>query len=392
MTELRIAISANSSWNVCNFRGNLIRELLAHGFEVIVVAPRDGHSWRLEALGCSFTPIPMDRGGTNPWADFLLFLRYIQTFKRVKPHLFIGYTIKPNIIGSLAARCLRISVINNISGLGTAFIQGGWLAALAEWGYAVALRHSKAVFFQNPDDRQLFVAKRLVRSEQSVLIPGSGIDLASFLPETPCISTTFTFLLVGRLLWDKGIGEYIKAAQRVRNIRSNVRFQLLGPLDVDNRTAIDLQTLQRWAEEGVVEYLGHTDDVRPFIENADCIVLPSYREGTPRVLLEAAAMGRPVIATDVPGCRQVVDNGITGFLCRVRDQGDLACKMLMMLDLAPRDREAMGRAGREKVEREFDERIVFDRYLKAIYSDLRHGPQTQQRSSRSFPRREGSRS
>ena len=211
----------------------------------------------------------------------------------------------------------------------------------------------------------------MVQGHHARLLPGSGIDLTHFRSSpSPQQAGGFRFLLVARLLWDKGIGEYIDAARRLRDEAPEVRCQLLGFADADNRTAIQRGQVQKWVEEGVVDYLGHATDVRPFIAAADCIVLPSYREGLPRVLLEAAAMAKPLIATDVPGCRHLVQDGKNGFLCTVRDSASLAEAMLKMARLPSGDRQRMGAFARSNVEEQFDERIVIDRYLLAVREAL----------------------
>jgi len=367
-----VLIASNSVWSLVNFRQGLIKALIAKGYDVVALAPRDEHVQRLTQLGCRYAPLPMDNKGTSPLEDFVLLARFLRLIRQERPVIFLGYTIKPNIYGSLAARALGIPAINMISGLGTAFIRGGWLQAVVHRLYALSLKRSSRVFFLNDDDRMLFVDHGLVQHEQAVLLPGEGIDLAQFRPVTGDRDgdNEFRFLLAARLLWDKGVREYIEAAGIVRSKHPRVRFQLLGFLDVENRTAIDRQTVEGWVGEGVAEYLGATDDVRPFLAAADCVVLPSYREGTSRILLEAAAMARPIIATDVPGCREVVDDGVNGFLCRVRDAENLAEKMLQMIALHAEQRAAFGLAGRRKVEVEFDEKIVIERYLEAIDSAL----------------------
>jgi glycosyltransferase involved in cell wall biosynthesis len=223
------------------------------------------------------------------------------------------------------------------------------------------------VFFQNPDDRQLFADAGLARSEATELLPGSGIALSRYQPSAQAESGHgFRFLLVGRMLINKGVCEFAEAARMVRRRIPAARFQLLGPVHETNPNLVPIATIRAWEAEGLVEYLGVTDDVRPYIAAAHCVVLPSYREGVPRTLLEAAAMARPMIATDVPGCRDVVDDRINGLLCRVRDPDDLAAKMLEMAAMPIEMRCRMGVAGRTKVEREFDEALVIRKYLDAI--------------------------
>jgi glycosyltransferase involved in cell wall biosynthesis len=365
----KIILSINTSWNIVNFRSGLVRALRRKGFEVVALSPDDAYADRLAELGCRHVPLAMDNKGTNPLRDAGLFLRYLMVLRRERPAAFLGWTIKPNVYGSLAARLLGVPVINNVSGLGTAFLSAGWLNRVVRLLYRAAFARSARVFFQNRDDLALFAASHLVRPDQAGLLPGSGVDLQHFAP-APLVRRPPgdgpVFLLVARLLWDKGVAEYVKAAQLVKAAVPGARFQLLGFLDVENRTAVPRASVETWVRDGVVEYLGHADDVRPHLAAADCVVLPSYREGTPRSLLEAAAMARPLIATDVPGCREVVDEGINGWLCRPANADDLAERMLRFATLDEKARAEMGRQSRLKAEREFSEDIVVDAYLSEL--------------------------
>jgi len=368
-------ISANSSWNIYNFRAGLVRSLEQTGYEVLAAAPEDEYSSRLERLGCKYHSLSMDSKGRSPIHDSVLFLRYLHLLRRVRPDVFLGYTIKPNIYGSVAAHSLGIPVINNISGLGTVFLRETWLTRLVKLLYWGALHGSRTAFFQNEEDRNLFVRLGLLRTDRAVLIPGSGIDLDKFSPRASpanAAPATFkTFLLVARLIWDKGVGEYAEAARVVKRLFPDARFQILGFLDVENRNAIPRSQMHAWVKEGNVEYLGAADDVRPALAAASCAVLPSYyREGTPRTLLEAAAMAKPIITTDTPGCRNVVDDGVNGYLCAPRDPEDLADKLIAFLSLEPARRRQMGVASRIKVEAQYDERIVVAHYSAAIESAI----------------------
>jgi glycosyltransferase involved in cell wall biosynthesis len=371
-----VVISINSSWNIANFRKGLVVGLMKAGYRVVALAPSDAHSARLVELGLDFHPIEMDQQGVSPAQDLLVLWRYWRALRAIKPAIFLGYTAKPNIYGSIAAHALGIPVINNVAGLGTAFIKKGLLTTIVSSLYRLAFARSATVFFQNEEDRINFVQQKIVNAAQSKLLPGSGIDVAAFVPSRPVnpSKTEFAFLLIARMLWDKGIGEYVDAARRVLAEEPRAKFQILGFLDVPNRTAIGRPVLDGWVAEGVVEYLGHSDDVRPFIEAADCVVLPSYREGLPRVLLEGAALAKPLIATDVPGCRQVVDHGKNGLLCKVRDSASLAEAMLTMIRLPQEQRMEMGAAGRVRVEADFDELIVIQRYLEAIKAAVKARP------------------
>lgn len=372
----KIILSINTSWNIVNFRRGLVRALRDRGFEVLALSPDDPYAGRLAELGCHHLPLAMDNKGTNPVRDAGLFLRYLAALRREQPAVFLGWTIKPNVYGSLAAHLLGVPVINNVSGLGTAFLSSGWLNRVVRVLYACAFARSRRVFFQNRDDEALFIESGLLRPDQAGILPGSGVDLQHFAPAPPATRDAGAgpvFLLVARLLWDKGVGEFVEAARLVKARLPNARFQLLGFLDVENRTAVPRSAVDQWGREGIIEYLGHADDVRPFLAAAGCVVLPSYREGTPRSLLEAAAMARPLIATDVSGCREVVDDGINGYLCRPRDAADLADKLLAFSQLPESVRHEMGAQSRFKAEREFSETIVVNAYLATIEEILATG-------------------
>lgn len=363
---MKIALASNTAWNLYNFRGGLIRRLLEEGAAVTVVAPPDAFSDKLAGMGCEVISLPMDNKGTHPVRDLRTLCYFHSVYRKVRPDVALHFTIKPVIYGSLAARMQGIPVANTITGLGTAFLREGWLMRVVESLYRVSQRWPQRVFFQNHDDRDLFVGRGLVPAEKAERLPGSGVDLERFTPVVYPGNPAPVFLLVARLLRDKGVVEFVEAARRVRAHHPEARFQLLGPLGVANRTAIPAEEVAGWVAEGVVEYLGETGDVRPALAAADCVVLPSYREGVPRTLLEGAAMDRPIIATDVPGCREVVAEGENGYLCRAKDAKDLAERMERFIRLPSDARQAMGKAGRAKVEREFDERLVIGRYIQVI--------------------------
>lgn len=364
----KIIISINTAWNIYNFRSGLIKALVAQGYEVIAVTPDDDYSHRLKDFGCRFISLPMDNNGTHPGRDLLLLMRYFFLLRSERPSAYLGYTVKPNVYGSMAAQALGIPVINNIAGLGNTFINDNFLTRIVRGLYKFSLYRSHRVFFQNAEDQNLFATTGLVRADITDQVPGSGIDLTRYVPvpPSPLQGRSFRFLLVARMLKDKGVHEYVKAARAVRQRFPETEFQLLGFVDVANSNAISAQQIKDWESEGLINYLGKTDDVRPYLADADCVVLPSYREGVPRSLLEAAAIARPIIATDVAGCRDVVDDGVNGLLCQVRDADDLAEKMMQMIRLSPEKRLTMGEAGRQKVESEFDEKVVIQKYLDVI--------------------------
>ena len=376
---MKVLIALNSSWNLLNFRSRLIQALLAKGYQVVLSAPADENVQALEALGTRFIDLPMKTHGTNPLADLALLWRFLRLMRVERPDVLLAYTAKPNVYGGLVGLWLGVPVVNNIAGLGSVFIKGGWLARVLTTLYRFALARSQRIFFQNPDDYREFVEKGLVRAEQCAVLPGSGVDLHRFQPvPLPSLqweeggnglstnNRRFVFLMVARLLKDKGVQEFAEAARLLKSSYPWVEFILLGFKDPQNPNAVAEKQLVSWQEKGWVTYWGGCADVRKPLALADCVVLPSYREGTPRTLLEAAAMGRPLVATDVPGCREVVQHGFNGLLCRPRDSQDLADQMKVILHISAVQLAQMGQASRHCVEERFDEQLVIDAYLQAL--------------------------
>ena len=365
---MRIAVVSNTCWYLFNFRLNLMRALQAAGHTVVAVAPDDAYAQRIRDAGIMFEAVPISGGGTHPVRELQSVLRLGAVFRRHQAGLVLSYTPKGNLYSALACIALRIPFLPNVSGLGRAFIRKSLVTQVAKTLYRLTFGRAYRVFFQNLDDMAVFVDGGLVRAGQAERLPGSGVDLSRFAPTPPVnrAAEAPVFLLVARMLWDKGVGEYVEAARSVRALHPGARFQLLGFLDVANPSAIPRTQMEAWVAEGVVEYLGLTDDVRPFLVQAECVVLPSYREGVPRTLLEAAATARPVITTDAPGCRDTVVDGETGFLCRPADAPDLVDKLMRFIAMTPEARQAMGQRGRTFVEQNFDERLVIERYLAVV--------------------------
>ncbi len=366
---MRIAVVSNTAWYLFNFRLNLMLALQTAGHTVIAVAPVDAYADRISSAGMKFINVPISGGGTNPLVELKSVLAIRRLLKAERIDLAFSYTPKGNLYSSLACVAAKVPFVPNVSGLGRAFIRRSVITAIAKTLYRLTFRRAYRVFFQNLDDMSVFINDCLVSAAIAERLPGSGVDLSRFAPTALVVRAPDApvFLLVARMLWDKGVGEYIEAARQLRARYPLARFQLLGFLDVANPSAISHAQMDAWVAEGVVEYLPPTDDVRPFITHADCVVLPSkYREGVPRSLLEAAAMARPVITTDAPGCRDTIVDGKTGYLCSLADANDLAEKMLRFMALAPGERSEMGLQGRALVERVFDETQVLARYLAVV--------------------------
>lgn len=363
---MKLVLYANTAWYLHNFRYGLIRALLEQGSEVVVMAPTGKAVKSLESMGAQFIPMEMDNKGSNPARDFSLSIRSYRALRNIRPDVVLNFTIKPVIYGTLAAKLLGIPCINTITGLGTAFIKESWITKVVGVLYRMSLPLSHRVFFQNPDDRQLFLDRRYLSADLIRVVPGSGINLSRFSPSAQAPGETLRFLLIARMLRDKGVVEYVDAARILKERGLKAEFQLLGPIGVDNRTALSAEQLRAWEDEGLIRYLGAAEDVRPHIAKADCVVLPSYREGTPRTLLEASAMAKPLVATDVVGCREVVKHGENGFLCKVRDADSLAAAIVRFAELSSQEKLEMGVAARRRVELFYDEKIVIGMYQQAM--------------------------
>lgn len=380
---LRIAVVSNTAWYLFNFRLNLMRALKEAGHTVMAFAPADAYSERIVNGGLEFERVSISGGGTNPLTELRSVVGMRGSLRRQKVDLVLSYTPKGNLYSALACLTLGIAFVPNVSGLGRAFIRRSPVTWVAQALYRLTFRRAHRVFFQNHDDMGVFVNAGLVHPHLAERLPGSGVDLVRFaLAEaTSHPLEAPVFLLAARMLWDKGVGEYVAAARQVRLTYPRATFRLLGFMSSDHPSAIPWDQVNAWVLEGAVTYLGPTDDVRPHFADADCVVLPSYREGVPRVLLEAAAMGRPVITTDVPGCREAVIDGETGYLARPGDHADLADKLLKFIALPGAARLALGERGRAFVEQNFDETTVLERYLETVRKFCTSGPPLREESN-----------
>jgi glycosyltransferase involved in cell wall biosynthesis len=377
---MKLVLSVNSAWNVYNFRQGLINGLSEAGHQVTVLAPSDAYADKLKSAGYDFRHIEMDGASTNPVKDLGLLWRYVRRLREIQPDVYLGFTIKPNVYGSLASRYLGIKTINNIAGLGSTLMSQSRLAGIVEGLYKASLSSSSKVFFQNDSDMARFVQAGIVRESLVDRLPGSGVDLDRF-AEALELPDPYRekhggvrFLMVCRMLRPKGVAEYMEAARRIRASHPACSFMLLGPTDEKNPAAYPASELRADAESAGVHYLGATDDVRPYIRHADVVVLPSYYpEGVPRVLLEAAALGKPLITTDTAGCRDAVRDGLSGLLVPPRDGFALTEAIKQMIAVGPQGRQAMGQAGRTHIAQRFSERFVVDRYLSALQVIARAG-------------------
>jgi glycosyltransferase involved in cell wall biosynthesis len=331
----------------------------------------DGFEVQLKNLGIVFVPLPVSRRPIDPFSDWLLLWTLFRWYRRVRPDVVHHFTIRPVIYGSVAAWLAGVpKIVNSITGLGTVFgdSQKGWLRVIVERQYRLALRLSHMTFFQNEDDYRHFLGRGLVKPEKAQVVPGSGVNCERFQPQSPIEPSTngsVTFLLSARLLWEKGIDDFVQAARLVKQAYPATQFQLLGKRDERNPNVIPQEVLDQWEGEKIINWLGEVSDVRPIVAKADVVVLPTYyREGVPRVLLEASAMGKPIIATDTVGCRDVVEPEKNGILVPVKDPQALASSMIRLIE-NPAMRWSMGKAGRESVVKKFNEQMVIDRILES---------------------------
>lgn len=366
---MKIIFSSNISWSIYNFRVPLLKALQKEGHQIYTVANKDEYSEKLINEGFNFEEIKSNNNATNPLEDLKAIYSYYKIYKKINPAVICHNAIKPNIYGSIAAGLLNIPVINNISGLGTLFIKKSFSTKIAKLLYKFSQKKAAKIFFQNNDDLNLFIQNKLIDKTKVQVIPGSGVNTQRFVPNVDINDgSDFQFLFIGRLLYDKGILEYIDAVKLLKEKYPKVKFNVLGPLYENNATAISKETLESWIQNKDIIYLGQTDRVEEVMKNADCIVLPSYREGLSKVLIEASSMGLPIVTTNVPGCRDVVIDNETGFLCEVKNSEDLAAKMEKMLLLPYEKRKEMGFKARERAVTVFDEKIIIGHYKEAIYS------------------------
>ncbi|EPA8654109.1 glycosyltransferase family 4 protein [Photobacterium damselae] len=366
--NIHIVVSANTSWYLYNFRKNTILSLLNNGYTVTTISPKDQYSKKLENLGINVIEIFIDQGGTNPVNDLKTFKKFNDIYSSGNYDIVLNFTPKNNIYSTLAAKRNGIKVINNIAGLGVLFINESITSKIARLLYKISQRKVDKIFFQNEDDKHLFLQHGLAKEAITDRLPGSGADLSRFELTPTSDDGVVRFLLIARMLYDKGIGHYVEAARELKaKYNDKVEFNLLGFLAVENPSAVSKEDMQGWVDEGIVNYLGVSDEVEKEIAKADCMVLPSYyREGVPKSLLEAGAMGKPIVTTDNVGCRETVDDGINGYLCDVRSTSSLIECLDKMINHTHQERIEMGLRSREKIEREFDEKIVINKYLDAI--------------------------
>lgn len=377
----RVILFANTDWYLYNFRRSLALALQEAGYEVLLISPPGPYGEKLRALGLRWEPVPMDRRSLNPLREAALLGYLWRLFRRERPALVHGFTIKCAVYGSLAARLAGVPArVNAVAGMGYVFTSDDLKARLLRplvrlLMYAALGGRDARLILQNPDDVALFEGAGLVKPEYIRMIPGSGVDCSRFAARLSRFRGNdgesggrLRVLVAARLLWDKGLAEFVEAARQLRGEGRAIEFLLAGDPDPGNPAAVPEATVCGWVDEGVLQWLGHVDDMAALLAEVDMVVLPSYREGLPKGLIEAAACALPLVTTDVPGCREVVSDGVDGLIVAPRD-GQALARAIARLQDDPAQATRLGAAARAKALAQFDERIVITRTM-AVYDEL----------------------
>ena len=356
-----ILVLTNNIGGLHSFRKEVMKAIIDSGYDLYISEPDEDERARyFEEIGCHIIRTKFNRRGMNPFADFKLMMTYRKLIKKVKPIVVLSYTIKPNVYGGIACRLSATPQLANVTGLGDAIENGGWLQRLTIGLYKFGINKAKCVFFQNSTNKEFCINNNIV-SGKSIVLPGSGVNLGhhSFQKYPP--DGVIRFLFISRLLKDKGTEEFFEAAQFIKEKYPNTEFQVLGWSEGAYQ-----KRLEELVQNNIISYLGSTSDIRPFLTDVHCTIMPSYHEGMSNVNLESSANGRPVITTDVPGCRETVTNEVTGFIVKARDATNLISKIETFLQLPYEEKKEMGLAARKKVEKEFDRQLVVNSYLHEI--------------------------
>jgi len=359
---MNILVLTNNIGGLHSFRKEVMLAIMDEGYEVHISYPdEDSRAEYFEGIGCKMHFMPFNRRGTNPLKDLKLVKDYIALIKKVKPIVVLTYTIKPNVYGGMAAAWCGVPQIANVTGLGDAVENPGLLQKITVTLYKMGLRKANTIFFQNSTNRRICIERGIAKEDRTELLPGSGVNTAHHTYQDYPADGVIKFLFIARLLKDKGTSEYFRTAEAIKAKCPNTEFQILGSSE-----GMYDEELKEMVDKSVINFLGSTKDVRPHIGAVHCTVLPSYHEGLSNVNLESAANGRPVITTNVPGCKETVDDGVTGLLCEVKSAESLTAAVEKFINLPYEQKKQMGIEGRKKVEREYDRRIVIEKYLNAI--------------------------
>lgn len=363
-----VTLSANSSWYLYNFRQSTLKELILREYTVVCISPEDGYHLKLIEMGCQHCPINFSSNSKNPLLDLLIIYKLFKIYRKINPCMCFHFTVKNNIYGTLAAKLLNIPAVNNVSGLGTAFLSISWSSIIVRLLYKMSQPFAHKVYCQNSEDFEYLIKYKLVPEQNLSLLPGSGVDLKRFKPSSldrnP--NTLFTFLFAGRMLRDKGVIELVNAMTEINSVDQSCKLILCGFSDSDNISAITKDELQAFSSLPYIDWIGPTDSIEEVLAEVDCVVLPSYREGMPKILLEAGAMGLPSLASDVPGCQNIIQDGVNGLLFQPKQIASLKNAMDQMLKMSDKDIQSMGLNALNIVKENFDEEIVIKEFFKVL--------------------------
>lgn len=358
----RILILANNSGGLYRFRKELIIELNQRGYEVIVITPFDNNIKDLEELGIKLIEIKIDRRGMNLIKDLNLLLKYYKYIRKINPYLIISYTIKPNLYGGIIARLLKKEYAINITGLGTTFQNEGILNKLIIQLYKFVCKKVKIVYFENVENKNIFVSNKIILENKCCVLNGAGVNLNDFsFRQYPCTTQEIHFLFIGRIMREKGIDELLWAIKKLHKENNIIVLDIIGNFEEDYK-----EEIERLEKRGIINYYGYQEDVRPFIEKSHCFVLPSHHEGMANTLLECAAMGRPLITSDIHGCLEAINEN--GYLCKVKNKRDLYEKMNQFINLDYENKKKLGNNSRKNMERNFSKDVVVNKTIKELLS------------------------
>ena len=368
---MKICITSNTSWSIYNFRKNLIKTLVAQGHDVYVMSPDESYYKTIIAnWKCKFITLKsVNPNSTNPFTNIKFYFELKKIFKQEKFDVIFSFTPKPNIWGAIASKQTNINFIPTVNGLGHAFINKNWLSFLVAKLYKYAFSNIENTIFQNPDDAEFFVNKKIVSSEKTLLVPGSGVDLEQFYPSYNINynNSTLRFLFAGRFIKSKGIMEYVHASAILKKLYPEVSFYMVGAVS-ENPSSVTMKQIEKWITAGTIKYYALTDDMSAFLNDIDVLVFPSYyREGIPKILLEACAKELPIITTNNVGCNQVIQHEYNGLVVKEKDVEDLVASLEKMIEIGPMKRKQMGTNGRKLVEEKFDDKIVVEKYLNLLH-------------------------
>ena len=364
-----IVLSANSCWYLYNFRSSTIEKLIGEKYKVICIAPKDNFYKELISLGCELIFIKFEPRSLNPINNIYLIIKFWKIYKKIKPFVIFNFTIKNNIFGSFAASLLNIPVINNVSGLGTSFINNNLLSKIVLFLYKLSQKKVLYLYFQNEEDKEYFINNKIILIDKAKILPGSGVNTSRFQPKLISNKRTdnnFRFFYFGRFIYDKGLLELIQAFEKIKKNFPNCELWLAGAIDPKNKTSISQKTIDLWGQIEGVSIYKQTNMIENLLSQVDCVVLPSYREGMPKSLLEACSMELPVIATNVPGCRSIIEDGFNGFLFLPKNIESLVEALKKIINMSVKNRKEMGNNGRRLIKQKFSEEIVIQEILKNI--------------------------